>query len=1091
MTWALGQERIVAIERLAAEPGTILPGGKMGRTQLFTAALVTLTAQYGGVREVTVGVPFHRRLTPADQDIPGLLMEVIPVHVSLEKGDTTRTLLQKVGQAYAEGMLGVVRGGGSFPPHAFEVLFNDPAVRMNRFAGFRVRPRWLHPGAGDGYRYLLAQLDDFAGTGHAMLHVDARTDLFDEARHRLVGEQVVHLLDQMLARPEDRIDELDLMPSRERERVLIQFNRTPPLPAPPFLNVAALVTRVADRDPHTPALWYQGTGWTYAELEHGANQMARCLKRRGVRPGTPVALLARPSPSAMMALLAIFKAGATYLPLDPGYPARRLAYMIDDARPVLVVTGPEENVGDLPPGVRVLPIDELAAGAVTEPVTPPVLAEVRPDDTAYLIYTSGSTGHPKGVAMPHRALTNLVWWQINQATRLRRPRTLQYTPLSFDVSLQEIFACWGAGGTLVLAPPGLRHDPTATLAYLDRERIEQLFIIYTPLRKLAETAVRLGRYPGALREVITCGEPVRIHPPLRTFFEQISGCTLQNQYGPSETHIVTWYELDGPPAAWPEWPSIGRPIPNTHMYVLDEHRRPVPTGMQGELYVGGEAVATGYLNRPEITKERFVPDPFTGKPGATMYKTGDMVRFEADGTITFLGRVDHQVKLRGFRVELGEIETALRELPGVMEAAVVVQGAGGEDAVLAAFVEGRGVAERQLRGALKNRLPDYMVPGVIRVCATLPRTPNGKVDRQALVKERNPGARRETPFVPPRGETEQMLASLFEQVLGQGPVGRHDDFFALGGHSLRAMTLVDRLEHRTGQRIPVATMYEAPTVEQLARHLSGSIRHARGPHLVPLRVEVDGPPLFCVHNLAGHVWLYGALAYHLKDRYRVYGLQGEGLDGRPVGFARVEEMAERYLEEIRPIQPHGPYHLVGYCLGSRLAFAMAARLVAQGESVGLLASIDGVGPTLAARILRSGVVEGHEIDEPDSASAPARRTLHERVGSRLRKLQRHGLARWACLRAGVGLGVPGYARNAYLMRVYRRLFLDYRPEPIPVHMMLFRSTPLQRYEKDLGWRPWCLKGVTTCDIEGPHRLLDDPYAAGLARSIHTSLAAGR
>jgi amino acid adenylation domain-containing protein len=444
-----------------------------------------------------------------------------------------------------------------------------------------------------------------------------------------------------------------------------------------------------------------------------------------------------------------------------------------------------------------------------------------PANIAWVLYTSGSTGRPKGVAMPHRALVNQVWWQQRQGAG-GRGRTLQWAALSFDVFYQEMLTTLSVGETLVLVAEEVRHDFERLLDVIEAQRIERIFMPFVALQGLAELAVRLGRTPPSLRAVLTAGEQLQITPAIRAFFEQLPDCTLYNQYGPTEVHLATAYELGGAPAQWPALPPIGRPFANVRTYVLDAGLRPVAPGVAGELFVGGIPVGRGYLGRPELTAQRFLPDPFSA--GGRMYRTGDRVRWNAGGQLEFLGRFDDQVKIRGFRVEVAEIEAVLSDCPGVRDCAVAARKYGVGDRRLVAYVvpsPGTPPTATELRAFLAARLPDYMVPAAYLMVTELPRTPSGKLSRALLPPPDDAAEWAEAAgYEPPRTPLEQRIAAIWAEVLAVPRVGLRDNFFELGGHSLLAVAAVSRLAEVTGRTVTVRTLFEAPTVADLAGRLS-------------------------------------------------------------------------------------------------------------------------------------------------------------------------------------------------------------------------------------------------------------------------------
>jgi len=551
------------------------------------------------------------------------------------------------------------------------------------------------------------------------------------------------------------------------------------------------------------------------------------------------------------------------------------------------VASPSEPGGGSPPPLA--PPPQAREGSTTMPTSqssPPLVGEgwraapgwgasVSPDNLAYVIYTSGSTGTPKGVALTHRALVNLLRWQDGAWVHPDAADTLQFTTVSFDVSFQEIFSCWLSGGRLVLLDEDERRDPAAVLERLESGGVRRLFLPYVALQQLAETGVERGAYPPALREVQTAGEQLRVTEPIRRWFAR-TGAVLSNQYGPSETHVVTAHTLAGAPETWPVLPPIGRPVDNARCHVLDARGEPVPVGVPGELRLGGACLARGYLGRPDLTAERFVPDPFSGEPGARSYRTGDRARWLADGTLEFLGRADAQVKVRGYRVEPGEVEAALERMPEVGGAVAAVRQDPGGGPRLVGYVvaaPGRTVDPADLRARLREELPEYMVPSAVVLMETFPLTPSGKVDRRALPAPAEDAGSRSGRA--PRTPTEEILAGIFAEVLGVERVGAGDDFFDLGGHSLLGTRVVSRVRAALGAELPLRELFEAPTVEGLAERLDARLRagaDAGASPLVPVPRDRPIPLSFAQRRL----WLVdrmepGRPDYNLPVALRLRG----------------------------------------------------------------------------------------------------------------------------------------------------------------------------------------------------------------------------
>jgi amino acid adenylation domain-containing protein len=665
------------------------------------------------------------------------------------------------------------------------------------------------------------------GDGGASGGMEYACALFDAAT---VDRLLVHLqtlLEGAVAAPESPLSELPLLSAAERAE-LAAWTR-PRNPVPPPLLVHAEVLAQAARTPDVMAVTAAVTGehLSYGELARRARRLARRLRAGGVGPDVPVGLYLERSLDMMVGVLGVLVAGGAYLPLDPSYPAERLRTMLEDARvPVLVTHGPLLRA--LPRGeAQIVRVDEAEvedvenAGDLSDASNLPPSA----DSLAYLVYTSGSTGRPKGVAMSHGAISAMLLWQL-RTSAAGAGRTLQFTSLAFDVSFQEIFATWWAGGTLVLVGEDVRRDPPALTRLLAEEQVERLFLPFVALQQVALAALETDgeAFPASLREVMSAGEQLHVTPQVAALFARLPGAALYNHYGPSETHAVTGLDLTGDPALWPERPAIGGPVDHARVFLLDAGFQPVPAGVPGEVWVGGAGLARGYLGRPELTAERFLPDPFDWaagfRPGDRLYRTGDLARRRPEGVLEFLGRADAQVKIRGHRVELGEVEAALARHPAIEQAAVGARRAGSDRRLTAYVVLKESVPPpsfRDLRAFLAESLPDPMIPTAWARLDGLPLTATGKLDRRALSRlapEEDSGEDR--PFAPPENPVEELLAAIWREVLGVSRVGRDDDFFALGGHSLLATQVASRLRHTFALDLPLRRLFEARTLADLA-----------------------------------------------------------------------------------------------------------------------------------------------------------------------------------------------------------------------------------------------------------------------------------
>ena len=607
-----------------------------------------------------------------------------------------------------------------------------------------------------------------------------------------------------------------LLTEAERKQILSDWNATQVA----FSNesVLPLFEAQVDRTPDALAVVFENQQLSYRELNARANQLAHHLRGLGLGPDARVGIAIDRCLEIAVAVLGALKAGAAYVPLDPAYPSERLAFMLEDAQCATLLTNERVRASLPDTGVKVLSLDSdwsrVAHDSSENPET-----RVSAENLAYVIYTSGSTGWPKGVAMTHGALGNLISWQI--ANSFAPARTLQFASLSFDVSFQELFSTWCSGGTLLLVSDELRRDAAAMLRFLIASQVERIFVPFVYLQHLAEACADAsdGPLPVHLREIITAGEQLEITPQISELFRRLKDCTLHNHYGPSETHVVTAHALSGAVNDWPKLPPIGRPIANTQIYVLDQSRQPAPIGVSGELCIGGANVSRGYLNRPELTAEKFVPDPFSREPGARIYCTGDLARYLNEGAVEFLGRIDSQVKIRGFRVELGEIETTLAAHPLVREAVVVVPDEANDRRLVAYIVAGPERPETlalDLRGWLKTKLPDYMVPADFIFLDALPLAPSGKINRRALPAVGTNQSETVRQYEAPRTQVEQKLAKIWAAVLRRDRVGIWDNFFELGGHSLLATQLISRVRSAFKVELPLRYLFECPVVAELA-----------------------------------------------------------------------------------------------------------------------------------------------------------------------------------------------------------------------------------------------------------------------------------
>jgi amino acid adenylation domain-containing protein len=655
------------------------------------------------------------------------------------------------------------------------------------------------------------------------------------------------LLDGIVTDVRQRIGQIPFLTAVEREQVLSQFNDTAVV-YPENRLIHELFEEQVQLTPGAIALIHEQKSLTYADLNGRANQLARYLVNQGVGPDQLVGICVGRSVEMVIGLLGVLKAGGAYLPLDPNYPPERLRYMLEDAVPRVVLT--QEQLRAVLPATQaeVISLDrklrEIAVYVAENLQTPKLKPTAR--SLVYVIYTSGSTGRPKGTAMSHHSMVNLIEWHRKTLPSGEEQRVLQFAALSFDVAFQETFSTLCTGGTLVLLDEWVRRDARALAELLSRHSIKRLFVPPMVLQSLAETCGNTGAIPQSVRDVITAGEQLRITPEIKHLFRQCSGCRLHNHYGPTETHVVTALTLTGDPDEWPSLPTIGRPISNTRIYVLNAQQQPVPIGCLGEIYIGGVGVSWGYLRRPELTAQRFIADPFGPDPGARVYKTGDLGRWRQDGMLEYHGRNDNQVKIRGFRIELGEVEAQLGRHEQVRGVAVVTREDVPGEKRLVAYITVRNSSSptiEEFRAHLRVCLPEHMVPSAFVTLDSFPVTPNGKLDCQALPAP-DLEAYGNRQYEAPQGEVEEILAGVWQDLLRLERVGRHDDFFESGGHSLLVVQMMERLRwlglSSEGHRV-----FESPTLADFAGTLTRDTtrEYETAPNLIPHGCEALTPEM--------------------------------------------------------------------------------------------------------------------------------------------------------------------------------------------------------------------------------------------------------
>ncbi|MFK3781756.1 amino acid adenylation domain-containing protein, partial [Agrobacterium sp. NPDC089420] len=912
------------LRKVATESGVSVP-----------QVLVALVAAYYGratdCDDLVILTMLTGRVGPAMRRIPCMMANAVPLRFKFSPGTTLRDLARQTAQQMMRALryqryryedmrrdLGLLRHDQQI---AWLGVNIEPFDYNLSFAGHPATIRNLSNGS-------MTDMTIFAyerGDGSEMrIDFDANPDLYTIGDLQSHEARFMRLLRAISADADRELNSFSLLSDLERQKVLVDWNDT--AHAIPDLTFPELFRRQVTRQPDAVAVVCDGRELTYAELDAASDSWARLLCRRGVVPGNIVAVVVPRSEQMLVALLAVLKAGGSYLPCDPSDPPGRIGLILADAAPSLIITTSE--IADKLPidGVRTVFLDQPEDHPAHSLIVPPAA-----DDTAYIIFTSGSTGRPKGVEISHRALTNFLFAMQDLLKMTPRDRLLAVTTIAFDIAGLELYLPLLAGACTIIAPRETVRDPDALARLIRRSRITVMQATPSLWRALLHDH---GKELYGLRSLVG-GEA--LPADLAQAMAEL-GHPVLNVYGPTETTIwSTAMPLEGRDIAAPP---IGRPIWNTRLYVLDRRGNPLPPGFAGELYIGGMGVAKGYLNRPELTQERFLPDPFAADD-SRMYRTGDMACWRVDGVMEYLGRNDHQIKIRGFRVEPGEIEAALAAHPGVRQAVVILREDQGQGKRLVAYVvatPGHTVDDHELSATLACSLPSQMIPSRYVVLEAIPLNGNGKIDRNALPV---PKWQAHHEGVAPRTETEKAIAQIWCESLGVDAVGIHDSFFDLGGDSLDAVGMIATVRSRLNVAIPLEAIFESPTIAELSNLLGASAsQNEFFAPVMAIRKSGSSAPLFCIHPILGIGWAFRALTGHIAQDMPIYALQADSLSASAGLFDTIEEMALAYVNRMRRIQPNGPYHILGWSFGGLVAHEMARLLLEQGETVAFLGLLD-------------------------------------------------------------------------------------------------------------------------------------------------------
>ncbi|TWI96343.1 amino acid adenylation domain-containing protein [Mucilaginibacter frigoritolerans] len=839
---------------------------------------------------------------------------------------------------------------------------------------------------------------------------------------------------------------------------------------PYFLNKCALLY------PDKIALQFHGRSLTYKVVYENSNKLASLLINNGIKVGDIVALALDRSPEMVISLLAILKAGAAYVPLDPEYPKDRIEFMLDDSSAKILLTSKKYHKHFQSEATEILIEDALEKIKTYSPDEPQI--SVSGENLAYILYTSGSTGKPKGVQIRHFNLVNFLLSMQKEPGITAEDKLLAVTTISFDIAGLELYLPLITGAQLILTNSDTAKDGRLLFDLVREEQIT--FMQATPYtwRMMLEAG-----WEDYLPIKILCGGEAMPKDLVNKLIHRTSA--LWNMYGPTETTIWSALKL----ITDDEYITIGKPIDNTQVYILDEALNNLTDGSIGEIFIAGEGVAKGYLNRDDLTKERFINDPFGEIPEAKMYRTGDLGKIRENGDIQCLGRIDHQVKVRGYRVELEEIEHALIKQNGIKEAVVIAREDTPGDPRLVGYVvlidkENQTELKRSItewQQGLLSVLPEYMVPDDFVLMEAIPITPNGKIDRKALPKPDYNIITRQGEYVAPRTDIEMQVAEVWQELMGREKISIFDNFFEIGGRSLVAVQIMARIEKLTGKRLPLATLFEHSTIEKLSLRLNVDAKSITWESLVPIKPKGSKMPLYIVHGAGLNVLLFNALAMNMDEEQPVYGLQAKGLNGIDEPLDVMEEIAANYNAEIIAQNPDGPYALAGYSLGGTIAYEMARQLMEMGKEVKMLALFDTYAkqtdiydPFLKRilnriwlfimKLLYSFVLF---VEDP-------KRTIEYKSLIIKRKIIR---LYWRLFKGKEEKQEGFFAYDNEIDEASAKAKRNYFQKPINITVDLFKAKKKTFYMADfkyLGWRKFAMKGVNVHEIPGEHNTIFAP-----------------
>ena len=872
------------------------------------------------------------------------------------------------------------------------------------------------------------------------------------------------------------------------QQLMLEFNDTI-RPYSKEKTIHSLFEEQVLKSPDAIALCRHQLSMTYGELNRKANSLARCLISRGVKSGDNVALMVARSFDMVAGMLAIMKTGAAYVPIDPDYPVDRQEYILENSAVGLLIADNDYLLLETLPESRLVRLKQIDLNNFQDDN---INAQIDSSQLAYTIYTSGSTGKPKGVMIEHQSAVNLLQWVNIEFSIGPQDCLLFITSMCFDLSVYDIFGLLAAGGSIVMVEKQELMDAPVLKDMLVKHKVTFWDSVPSTMDYFVSELglANTSDFENHLRLVFMSGDWIPVNLPDR-IKKVFPGARIISLGGATEGTVWSnFYPIDKVEAGWTSIP-YGKPIANNFFYILDEQLKPVLPGAEGELYIGGVGVARGYANDAEKTAKAFIKDPFNSSLGGRMYKTGDYGRMLPGMNMEFIGRIDDQVKIRGFRIELGEITSVLQKHENVKSAVVLAKTVSGHEKELVAFFTGDAQIAA-LKAYLSEQLPPYMMPAHFVALDSIPLTGNGKVDKKALLQFASPSADEFTFYAAPRTNVEKMLADIWSEYLGLKKISIYDNFFELGGHSLIAVKVMTKIERLTGKRLPLASLFEKPTIERMARLLNLDATAITWDALVPIKTGGAKMPLYIVHGAGLNVLLFNAVAMGLSPDQPVYGLQAKGLNGIDEPLTRIEDMAAHYIDSILAQNPGGPYALAGFSFGGIIAYEMARQLQEMGREVNLVALFDTnayntifydpIGTKLRKQFsyYANNIVHTLKFVNGFSNTVVEKSTLLKR-----KVIRRY----WSLTKKQDQPGFFGYSHK--IDKCNQEALVRYQLKPQNIKVDVFKAETRTFYVKDtafLGWRPFALNGVTVHNIPGEHNTIfkapnDKIFAAELQKCL--------